>query len=98
MAYGGLNKKMDAAAEIGRNPVSNHQIQPEYGNEQADAGRDSRTRLVRPNSQARTESENIHFPCSAGHEQDWQSYLDDPYSCYMLMTIHTYILMYTILY
>ena len=31
---------MDAAAEFGRNPVSKHQIQPEYGDEQADAGRD----------------------------------------------------------
>ena len=31
---------MDAAAELGRNPVSKHQIQPEYGNEQVDAGRD----------------------------------------------------------
>ena len=29
-----------AAAELGRNPVSKHQIQPEYENEQADAGRD----------------------------------------------------------
>ena len=26
--------------EFGRNPVSKHQIQPEYGDEQADAGRD----------------------------------------------------------
>ena len=33
---------MDAAAELGRNPVSEHQIQPEYGDEQADAGRDGR--------------------------------------------------------
>ena len=32
--------KMDAAAELGKNPVSKHQIQPEYGDEQADAGRD----------------------------------------------------------
>ena len=32
---------MDAAAELGRNPVvSKHQVQPEYGDEQADAGRD----------------------------------------------------------
>ena len=31
---------MDAAAELGSNPVSKHQIQPEYGDEQADAGRD----------------------------------------------------------
>ena len=30
---------MDAAAELGRNPVSKHQIQPENGDEQADAGR-----------------------------------------------------------
>ena len=26
---------MDAAAEIGRNPVSKHQIQSEYGDEEA---------------------------------------------------------------
>ena len=32
--------KLDAAAEFGRNPVSKHQIQPEYGDEQTDAGRD----------------------------------------------------------
>ena len=31
---------MDAAAELGRNPVSKHQIQPEYGDKQADAGQD----------------------------------------------------------
>ena len=29
--------------ELGRNPVSKHQIQPEYGDEQADARRDCRT-------------------------------------------------------
>ena len=28
--YVGFNKKMDAAAEIGKNPVSKHQIQPDY--------------------------------------------------------------------
>ena len=31
---------MDAAAELGRNPVSKNQIQSENGDEQADAGRD----------------------------------------------------------
>ena len=31
---------MDAVAEVERNPFSKHQIQPEYGDEQADAGRD----------------------------------------------------------
>ena len=57
--YGGLNKNilyinMDAAAELGRNPVSKHQIQPEYyGDGQADTGRGCRTHLARPNSQAR---------------------------------------------
>ena len=49
-----VNKLMDAAVELGNNPVSKHQIQPEYGDEQADAGRDCRTRLARPDSQART--------------------------------------------
>ena len=49
---------MDAAAELGRDPVSKHYIQPEYGDEQADAGRDCRTRLAGPNSQAR----RGHFP------------------------------------
>ena len=49
-----FNKYMDAAAELGRNPKSKHQIQPGYGDEQADAGRDCRTRLARPNPQART--------------------------------------------
>ena len=43
---------MDAAADLGRSPVSKHQIQPEYGDEQVDAGLDCRTRLVRPDSQA----------------------------------------------
>ena len=32
---------------------------------------------------------NIHFSCSADHEQDWQPYPVDPYSCYMCD--HTYI-------
>ena len=47
-------KKMDAAAELGRNLVSKHQMQPGYGDEQADAGRDCRTRLAKPNFEART--------------------------------------------
>ena len=58
-----LNTKMDAAAELGRNPVSKHQIQPEYGTEQADAGRDCRTHLARSNSQART---NVDRPIVMG--------------------------------
>ena len=41
-----INEKMDATAELGRNLVSKHQIQPEYGAEQANAGWDCRIRLA----------------------------------------------------
>ena len=89
---------MDAAAELGRNPVSKHQIQPEYGDEQADAGRDgtaepvSRDQILRP---ARGQG-NIHFPCSADHEQDWQPYPVDSAICdYHTTYINTYIHTYT---
>ena len=34
---------------------------------------------------------NIHFPCSADYEQDWQPYPVDPYSAIVhVMTIYTY--------
>ena len=46
--------RMDAAAELGRNPAIKHQmIKPEYRDEQADAVWDCRARLARPNSQTR---------------------------------------------
>ena len=62
MAYGGLNEYMDAAAEIGRDPVSKSiRFSPSMENEQADAGWDGRTRLARPNSQARTGTEKYSF-------------------------------------
>ena len=82
---------MDAAAGIVRNPVSEHQIQPEYGDKQADAGRDCRTRLERPNSQVRTGTgKYVYFPCSADHEQDWQPYpVDHPLAICDDHTIHT---------
>ena len=74
---------MDAAAELGRNPVSKYHIQPEYGDEQADAGRTaepvSRDQILR---RERGQGD-INFPGSADHEQDWQPYLVDLYSCYM---------------
>ena len=66
-----------------------HQIQPEYGDEQADAERDGSTRLARPNSQARTGTRGYYFPCSADHEQDWKPYPVDPYSA--ICDDHTYI-------
>ena len=79
---------MDAAAELGRNPVSKHQIQPEYGDEQADAGRDCRTRLADQILRHERVQGNIHFSCSADHVQDWQPYPVDPYSCYMCDHTH----------
>ena len=81
---------MDAAAELGRNPVSKHQIQSEYEDEQADAGRDCRTRLARPNSQARTGTgKYIDFSCSAAHVQDWQPFPRLILLLLYLMIIHT---------
>ena len=69
-----------------------HQIQPEYGDEQADAGRTaepvSRDQILR----RERGKGNINFPCSADHEQDGQPYRVDPYSCYMCN--HTYLLQY----
>ena len=87
MAYGGLNKYMDAAAELGRNPVSKHQIQPEYyGDERLT--RDGTAEPVSRDQILRHErgQGNIHFPRSADHEQDCQPYPVDPYSCYMCET------------
>ena len=36
---------------------------------------------------------NIHFPCSADHEQDWQPYPIDPYSaiCELFVCMHAFI-------
>ena len=52
---------MDAAAELGRNPASKHQVQPENGDEQADAGRDCRTRPARPDVRRERGHGNIYF-------------------------------------
>ena len=32
---------------------------------------------------------SIHFPGLADHEQDWQPYPVDPYSCLLCDTMHT---------
>ena len=71
---------MDAAAEIGRNPVSKHPIQPEYGDGQADAGRDGRPRLETNVSGTYGERGILIFPVQIDHEQYWQPYPVDPYS------------------
>ena len=76
---------MDAAAELGGNPVSKHQIQPEYRDEQADAARDGTAEPVSRDQILRRErgQGNIIFSCSADHVQDWQPYPVDPNSCSM---------------
>ena len=70
---------MDAAAELGRNPVSKHQIQMSRLTRDGTAEPVSRDEILR---HSRGQG-NINFPCSADHEQDWQPYPVDPYSCYM---------------
>ena len=89
MAYGGFI--MDAAAELGRNPVSKHQIQPEYGDEQADAGRDGWTRLARPNSQARTGTGEYSFSLFSWPRAGLATLPGWSILCYMWWPyIHTY--------
>ena len=90
MAYGGFI--MDAAAELGKNPVSKHQIQPEYGDEQADAGRDGWTRLARPNSQARTGTGECSFSLISWPRAGLATLPGWSILCYMWWPyIHTYI-------
>ena len=47
----------------------------------------SRDQILR---HVRGQGHDIHFPCSADHEQDWQPYPVDPYSA--KCDDHTYIL------
>ena len=72
---------MDAAAEIGRNPVSKHRIQLEYGEFAGlrGTGRPNPSRETNFSGANEDRGKNI-FPCSADHEQDWQPYPVDPYS------------------
>ena len=80
---------MDAAAELGRNPVSKNRFS--LSMEMSRLTRDGTAEPVSRDQILRRErgQGNINFPCSADHEQDWQPYPVDPYSCYMCN--HTYI-------
>ena len=87
MAYGGfINERRRGTRE---ESVSKHQIQPRM--EMSRLTRDgtaepvSRDQILR---HARGQG-NVHFPCSADHEQDWQPYPVDPYSA--ICDDHTYI-------
>ena len=79
---------MDAAAELGRNPVSTRfSLSMEMSRLTRDGtaepvSRDQILRHVRGQL-------NIHFSCSADHEYDWQPYPVNPYSALdHVMTIH----------
>ena len=80
---------MDAAAELGRNPVSSTRFSLSI--EMSRLTRDgtaepvSRDQILR---HVRGQG-NIHFPCSADHEQDWRPYPIDP--CSAICDDHTYI-------
>ena len=89
MAYGGLNKKMDAAAEIGRNPPDSVWVwrmsRLTRDGAAEPVSRDHILRHVRGQG-------NTHFPRSADHEQDWQPYSADPYSAIICDDDTSYIL------
>ena len=81
---------MDAATETGRNPVNKHQIQSEYVWRKSRLKRDRTAEPVSQDQFLRRErgQENLHFSCSADHEQDWQPHPVDPYSA--ICDDHTY--------
>ena len=75
---------MDAAGELGRNSVSKYQIQPEYGDEQADAIRDcrsvSRDQILR---RERGQGNIYVFPVQLTTSRIGNVTPVDLYSCYM---------------
>ena len=76
---------MDAAAELGRNLVSKHQIQPEDG--EMSLSRLTRDRIAEPVSRDQIHRRErgqgkINFPCPADHVQDWQPYPVDIHTTY----------------
>ena len=80
---------MDAAAELGRNPIK-FSLSIEMGRltRVGTAEPVSRDQILRRERGQR----NTISPCSADHEQDWQPYPVDPYSCYSICDhVHTHI-------
>ena len=69
---------MDVVAELGRNPVS---TLFSLTMEMSRLARDGTAELVSRDQFLRRERRqgNIHFPCSADHEQDWHTYMHTTY-------------------
>ena len=79
---------MDAAAELGRNLIS---TRSSLSMEMSRLMPDGTAEPVLRDQFLRHKRGQVHinFPCSADHEQDWQPYPVDSYSCYMRDHIHT---------
>ena len=73
---------MDAAAEIGRNPVSKIKPDLSWVWKVSRLMRDGTAEPVSRDQILRRErgQEKVHFPYSADHERDWQPCPVDPYS------------------
>ena len=73
---------MEASAELGKNPVS---TRFSMSMEMSRLTRDGAAEPVSRNQILRREcgQGNINFLRSADHEQDWQPYPVDSYSCYI---------------
>ena len=80
---------MDAAVELGRNSVSKHHILS-LSMEMSRLARDGTAELVSQYQIFRRErgQGNIHFPCSADHEQDWQPYPVDPHALVLCVVLY----------
>ena len=78
-----INEYMDTTAELGRG-IPQVSTRFSLSMEMSRLTRDGTAETVSQDQILRHEREhgNIHFLCSADHEQDWQPYPVDPYSCY----------------
>ena len=85
------NVERDRPRILGRNPVSKHQIPPEYGDDQVDGG----TGLLNPFLETKFSGVNgdreQSFPCSVDHEQNWQNLTRFILTLAIYVTIHTYV-------
>ena len=82
MAYGGfINGRRRGTREESRNSLSIEMSRLTRDRTAEPVSRDQFLRHARGQG-------NIHFPCSADHEQDWRPYPVDPYSA--ICDDHTY--------
>ena len=79
---------MDAAAELGRSPVS---TRLSLSMEMTRLTRDGTAEPISPDQILRRErgQGNIHFPCLADYEQDWQNLTRLIHALAICVTIHT---------